>query len=194
MSELVVQMYAVFHPDLVIQAWHIFVAFVCICWGCITVTIFGNRYLPALETFGLFMVIVGGIVTIIVVAAMPQAHASNSFVWSDWTNDTGWPSGLAFLTGVLNGAFTIGTPDAVTHMAEELPDPKRELPLAVAAQITLGTLSEYSVLHTPSHETDQISSLFSLRYCNPLWDQRSQRGSQQQWIFPLGRGLCPSDR
>lgn len=48
---------------------------------------------------------------------------------------------MAFLTGVLNGAFTIGTPDAVTHMAEELPNPKRDLPRAIAAQLGLGVLS-----------------------------------------------------
>ena len=71
---------------------------------------------------------------------MPKEHASNSFVWSDFENDTGWGNGVAFMTGVLNGAFTIGTPDAVTHMAEELPNPRKDIPRAVAAQIGLGCL------------------------------------------------------
>ena len=140
MSELLVQMYAVYHPDLVIAPWHIFVALVLICWLCIAITIFGNRLVPALQSFGLFMVVVGGFVTVVVVAAMPSQHASTSFVWTDWENVTGWSGGVAFLTGVLNGAFTIGTPDGVTHMAEELPNPKRDLPRAVAAQIILGTI------------------------------------------------------
>ena len=87
------------------------------------------------------VVLVGGVVTIIVLAAMPKQHASNSFVWTAWNNQTGWGNGVAFLTGVLNGAFTIGTPDAVTHMAEELPNPKRDLPRAIAAQLGLGVLS-----------------------------------------------------
>jgi amino acid transporter len=43
---------------------------------------------------------------------------------------------------MLNGAFAIGTPDSVTHMAEELPHPRRDLPRAIAAQIILGTLSK----------------------------------------------------
>jgi amino acid transporter len=75
---------------------------------------------------------------------MPQQHASNSFVWADWVNNTGWSDGVAFFTGVLNGAFAIGTPDAITHMAEELPNPKRDLPRAIAAQIILGTLSMFA--------------------------------------------------
>lgn len=143
MSELVVQMYAIYHPSYAIESWHIFVADILITWLCIAATIFLNKYLPILQQFGLFVVLVGGLVTIIVLAAMPKKHSSNSFVWSDWENGTGMNSGVAFLTGVLNGAFTIGTPDAVTHMAEELPNPRSDLPKAIAAQIILGTLTAF---------------------------------------------------
>ena len=143
MSELVVQMYFLYHPNYVIQSWNIFVVLIIITWACIAATIFCNRWLPYLQQFGMFMVLVGGLVTIIVLAAMPKQHASTAFVFTDWSNTTGWGSGVAFLTGVLNGAFTIGTPDAVTHMAEELPDPRRDLPKAIFAQIGLGTLSAF---------------------------------------------------
>lgn len=139
-------MYAVFHPDLAIQAWHIYIAFILITWLCCAVVIFGNRFLPLLNDIGLFLIIVGGLVTIIVVAAMPKVHASNSAVWGDFSqnNAAGWSDGVTFLTGVLNGAFTIGTPDAVTHMSEELPNPARDMPKAVAAQVILGTFSKHS--------------------------------------------------
>jgi len=96
MSELVVQMYGLYHPDYVIKPWHIFVALLLITWICIAITIFFNRFLPYLQQFGLFVVLVGGLATIIVIAAMPKTHASNSFVWSDWANNTGWGSGVAF--------------------------------------------------------------------------------------------------
>ncbi|KAF2235931.1 putative choline transport protein [Viridothelium virens] len=142
-AELVVQMYVVYHPDLMIQAWHLYIAYVLIIWLAVVATVFANRFLPYLQHFGLFMVIVGGMITIIVVAAMPKQHASHSFVWTDWTNVTGWGSGVAFLTGVLNGAFTIGTPDSVTHIAEELPNPKVDIPKAIAAQIILGGLTSF---------------------------------------------------
>lgn len=140
MSELCVQMYYLYHPNYVIQQWNLFVGLLLITWICIAVTIFCNRFLPYLQQFGLFVVTVGGIVTIIILAAMPKKHASNKFVFSDFANNTGWSGGVAFLTGVLNGAFTIGTPDAVTHLAEELPNPKRDLPKAIFAQITIGFL------------------------------------------------------
>ncbi|MCJ1417718.1 hypothetical protein MMC32_004063 [Xylographa parallela] len=140
-ANVAVQMYAVFHPDLVIQPYMVYIAFLLITWSCCALVIFGNRLLPLLNQFGLFLVIGGGLITIIVVAALPKTHATNAFVWSSWNNQAGWGDGVTFLTGVLNGAFTIGTPDAVTHMAEELPNPARDMPRAVAAQIILGTIT-----------------------------------------------------
>lgn len=139
-------MYAVFHPELAIQPWHVYVSFILITWLCCATVIFANRLLPALNKAGLFLVIVGGLITVIVVAAMPKQHASNSAVWGNFVanNAAGWTPGVTFLTGVLNGAFTIGTPDAVTHISEELPNPGRDMPRAVAAQMILGTLSALS--------------------------------------------------
>lgn len=142
-ASVALALYTVYNPDLVIQPWHVYVAYLLILWLCVAIVIFGNRIIPYLQDLGLFLVLAGGLITIIVVAAMPSQHATNSFVWTDWVNGTGWPDGVAFLAGVLNGAFAIGTPDAITHMAEELPNPKRDLPRAVAAQIILGTLSMF---------------------------------------------------
>jgi choline transport protein len=135
-SDVIVQMYAVFHPDLEIKAWHTYITYLLLTWLSVLFCIFFNHLIPKLQDAGLFLIVVGGLVTIIVIAAMPKQHASTATVFRDWENATGWGSGVAFLIGVLNGAFTIGTPDAITHMAEELPNPKTDLPKAVAIQVS----------------------------------------------------------
>ena len=142
-ANILVQMYAVFHPGFVIEVWHTYIAFVLITWLCTAFVIFCNRLIPYLQYAGMFLIVAGGLVTIIVVAAMPKQHASNTFVWKNFQNMTGWSNGVAFLTGVLNGAFTIGTPDAVTHLAEELPRPAVDLPKAVFAQVGLGFITAF---------------------------------------------------
>jgi choline transport protein len=49
-------------------------------------------------------------------------YATTEFVWREWQNDTGYSSnGLVFCLGMLNGAFAVGTPDVITHLAEEIP-------------------------------------------------------------------------
>lgn len=142
-ANISVNLYVVYHQSTyVYNAWQVYVAYVLITWLCVAIVVFANRVVPHTQTLGMFFVIVGGLVTIIVVAAMPARHASSAFVWRsfDENNVTGWPGGVAFLCGVLNGAFTIGTPDAITHMAEELPRPRRDLPRAIGLQIGLGFL------------------------------------------------------
>jgi choline transport protein len=72
------------------------------------------------------LVIVGVIITILVCAIMPHtkgtAYASTAFVWREWENETGYTSnGFVFCLGMLNGAFAVGTPDVITHLAEEIP-------------------------------------------------------------------------
>lgn len=140
-ANVTVNLYVVYHQSTyVYNAWQVYIAYVLITWLCVVTVVFANRLVPYTQKLGMFLVIVGGLVTIIVVAAMPARHASSDFVWNSFkeNNITGWSSGVAFLCGVLNGAFTIGTPDAITHMAEELPHPKKDLPKAIALQIGLG--------------------------------------------------------
>ncbi|OCT49765.1 hypothetical protein CLCR_07771 [Cladophialophora carrionii] len=51
---------------------------------------------------------------------------------------------MAFLTGVPNGAFTIGTSDAVTHTwPKNCPTPTRHFPKAIFAQIGLGFIDAW---------------------------------------------------
>lgn len=141
-ANIAVQMYAIYHRDTYEPAaWHVYVAYVLVLWLCAACVIFANRRaVPWTQHAGMVLVTVGGVVTIIVVAAMPKHHASNRFVWDSFeeNNLTGWPGGVAFLLGVLNGAFTIGTPDAITHLSEELPRPRHDLPKVIGLQIGLG--------------------------------------------------------
>lgn len=157
-----VNLYVIYHQSTyVYEAWHVYVAYLLITWFCVAVVVFVNRVIPHTQTVGMFFVIVGGIVSIIVIAAMPKQHASNHFVWGSFkeNNITGWQDGVAFLLGVLNGAFTIGTPDAITHMAEELPHPKKDLPKAIGLQIGLGFLYAFVFAITISYAITDLDVL-----------------------------------
>jgi hypothetical protein len=76
---------------------------------------FANRALPTITNIGLFLILAGCFISIMVCAIMPsrtdKGHASSEFVWKEWQNQTGWDSdGFVFLAGMLNGAFAVGTP------------------------------------------------------------------------------------
>lgn len=140
-GNIAASMYGVYNQDTYDpRPWNVYVAYLAVLWTSTLIVIFANRTVPASQSLGMFLVMFGGIATIVVLAAMPSRHASNYFVWGsfDENNKTGWPGGVAFLLGVLNGAFTVGTPDSISHMAEELAHPKRDLPKAIGVQIGSG--------------------------------------------------------
>lgn len=120
----VVAMYSAFHPNYTTQRWHIFMSYVICSWIMCFITLYLNRLLPKLAALSGVLVIVGLLVTILVCAVLPGFHdgyATSKFVWQEWQNATGYRSdGFVFLLGLLNGAFGIGTPDIVTHLAEEV--------------------------------------------------------------------------
>lgn len=122
-----VSMYSLFHADFKAQPWHVFVSYMICTWICCATVLFGNKALPALGNIGLFFIISGVFVTIIVCAVMPSVnntpYASNKDVWQHWTNETGYSdNGFVFVAGMLNGAFAVGSTDCVAHLAEEIPE------------------------------------------------------------------------
>lgn len=115
-----VSLYYLHNPGFEPQRWHTYIAYLLIAWSTAAIVLFGQRVLPVFTTFvGLFCLSTW-FITLVVCAVMPSQtgarYASNSFVWTDWNNQTGWSSnGLVFLMGMLNGAYTIGTPNAVSR-------------------------------------------------------------------------------
>lgn len=121
-----VSMYALFHPDFTPKAWHVFASMLICTWICCLTVMFANKILPQIGNLGMVLILGGVFVTIVVCAVMPHVngreYASNEFVWSSWNSDTGYSSqGFVFVAGMLNGAYSVGTPDVTSHLAEEIP-------------------------------------------------------------------------
>ncbi len=71
---MAVSMYALNHPDYVIQRWQVFVCYQIILWSTCLVVLYLNRALPTLESVGGFLTVAGGIITILVCAIMPHTR------------------------------------------------------------------------------------------------------------------------
>lgn len=168
-STTLVQMYAINHPDLVVQNWHVFVTYALSTILACALICYSNRIVPLLNHAGLFAIIAGFFVTIIVVAVMPgrggrAPHASSAFVWSEWVADIGYPNGFVFVSGMLNGAFSVGAVDVVTHLAEEIPNPQRNIPLALLIQYGIGFITGFAYLIAIMYAISDYKALFESSY------------------------------
>ncbi|TEY36325.1 hypothetical protein BOTCAL_0558g00030 [Botryotinia calthae] len=163
-SNVAVAIYGLYHPDYAVARWHIFVGYIIITWIACCIVLFANRALPMINNIGLAFILGGVFITIIVCAIMPSGtgHATHSFVWSDWVNDTGYSSnGFVFLAGMLNGAYAVGTPDCVSHLAEEIPNPRKNIPLAIGAQMSIGFITAFLYTITIFYATTDLDSVLA---------------------------------
>lgn len=166
LGNLCVQMYAINHPDFTPHAWHVFVAYIIITWaGCLTVC-FGNKILPHMNSIGIFFIMAGVFITIVVCAVMPgrggrPGHATSAFVWTEWSAAIGYPNGFVFVAGMLNGAYAVGTPDCVAHLAEEIPHPERNVPKAIFLQMILGFITGFAYIVTIMYAINDYNALFT---------------------------------
>lgn len=143
-----VAMYSLYHPDYVPERWHIFFAFLGIAWFDNLLVMFGQRFLARVANASGMLCIALLVITVLVCAIMPSqtgaGYASSSFVWTEFTNLTGYASsGFVFLAGMLNGAYAIGTVDGVCHLCEEIPNPRVNVPKGMAAQLGAGFLTTF---------------------------------------------------
>lgn len=151
-GNIIISMWAVMHDDYVYERWHVFIVYLLATWSCCALVTFSNRSLPAVQLLAVFFILAGWFITMLVCAIMPSktgsGYATTSFVWKDWVNQTGWPDGFAFLTGMLNGAYAVGAIDVVTHCAEEIPLPSRNVPKAMLYQTVIGFVTTLTYLVT----------------------------------------------
>ncbi|KAK0939446.1 hypothetical protein LTR29_008942 [Friedmanniomyces endolithicus] len=165
-GQTVIAMYSVFHPDYTPQRWHIFIAFLGTTWMALSLVLFGQRLLPKITTAMGISLMLLFFITTMVCAIMPSqtgaGYASSSFVWGDFQNLTGWESsGWVFIMGLLGGAYTIGTPDGVAHMCEEIPDPKKNIPLGILAQMTTGSISTFFFYIAILYAVTDLTAVFN---------------------------------
>jgi len=143
LAQQTVSMYALMHPAFVPSTWNTFVSFLLCTWTCCAIVLFMNRFLPYIGNLGMFFILAGVFITIVVCAVMPYVngtgYASDELVWATFDNRTGYTqTGFVFVAGMLNGAYSVGTPDCSSHLAEEIPKPSRNIPKAVLAQMAVG--------------------------------------------------------
>lgn len=87
------------------------------------------------------------VISITILATAPKTSAD--FVFTDFWNLTGWPDGVAWILGLLQSALALCGYDAVAHMMEEMPRPRRDAPIAMMTAVGIGGITYDILLHYP---------------------------------------------
>ncbi|OAL48506.1 amino acid permease [Pyrenochaeta sp. DS3sAY3a] len=137
-AQVVMALIALYHETLEIKAWQTFIVYQGLNLITASVVMFGNKVIPGLNKFSLFYLQIGWLVVLITVVACAPTHRSTEFVFKTWINNTGWENQvICFITGLVNPLYSLGGLDGVTHITEEMPNPSRNAPLAIAITLTI---------------------------------------------------------
>ncbi|KAJ6032334.1 hypothetical protein N7540_003066 [Penicillium herquei] len=141
-SELVLGVISLVHPNYSSQPWHQFLIYIGYNVAGFLINAFGNSILPYFNKAA-FIWSLGGFTTIcitVLACASPNFN-SGDFVFREFINKTGWPDGIAWLLGLLQGGLGVTGFDGVAHMIEEIPNPSVEGPKIMIACVGIGTVT-----------------------------------------------------
>ncbi|CAG9993022.1 unnamed protein product [Clonostachys byssicola] len=136
------------HPEFTIYAWH--AVLIAIVFIMITSVLNLSESLVRKSVLiGLWWCVASCYIITIVPVSVAEEHASPSFIFASTENTSGWSStGMAFLVGMINANYAFGLIDAGVHLAEEIPQPERNIPKALLAAVGIGFVTAWPVAVT----------------------------------------------
>jgi choline transport protein len=126
-----------------IKPWMVFVAYQVVNIFCALFNCY-SKTLPTLTYATMWISLVSFFVILIVVPAKAPTHESSSFVFTTFINRTGWKSnGIAYIVGLINPNWALNGLDCATHMAEEVQNPERVIPVAIMGTVGIGFVTAF---------------------------------------------------
>ncbi|KAH8664393.1 amino acid/polyamine transporter I [Xylariales sp. PMI_506] len=93
--------------------------------------IWGHKFLPQVNLVSAILHILGFLAVLITLAVMAPKNDA-AFVFAEFENSSGWSSdGVSWLVGLLSAVYPFLGYDAACHLSEEIPDPARNVPIAM---------------------------------------------------------------
>jgi len=189
-SQLVIGIIALCSPSYESHRWHQFLIYIGYNVFAFMVNAFITRLLPLVNKAALIWSITGWLViSITVLACSSPNYQSGDFVYRTFINETGWPDGLAWLLGLLQGGLGLTGYDAVAHCVEEVGNPTVVGPQIMIGCVLIGVFTGFiylSVLLFVSKDVDNVISSTAGPMLQIFYDATSNKaGSVCLLVFPL---------
>jgi len=103
-----------------------------------------GQILPKITSVTLYISLLSFLIALIVVPAKAPSHQTAKFVFATFINNTGWSSnGIAFIVGLINCNWAFSCLDSTVHMAEEVHNPERAIPIAIMGTLAIGLVTSW---------------------------------------------------
>ncbi|KAF9875142.1 amino acid permease [Colletotrichum karsti] len=174
-----------------ITQWSTYLMFVAVSIIGVFLNIFGypilNRWNEGALYWSLLSVVV---ISIVLLATSPKTDAE--FVFTNFSNTTGWSDGTAWMLGLLQSALSLIGFDAVAHMVEEMPRPQTDAPQAMIGAVLVGGTTGIAFILVMLFCAVDIDVLLASPTQSPLTEMISQATGNQAAaaILSVAVALC----
>lgn len=148
------------HPDFVVKKWQLFVIYQLVNLFLVLFNCYG-KFLPMIANSALYISLFSYVVITITVLVSSRGNFRDpAFVFTQFENNTGWSSaGIAFIVGLVNPNWSFSCLDSATHLAEEVHEANKVIPIAILGTVTIGMVTSvtYSIaMFFSLHNLDAI--------------------------------------
>ncbi|EXJ57389.1 hypothetical protein A1O7_07736 [Cladophialophora yegresii CBS 114405] len=137
-AQICVNLASFFNPEYVWTQWQVYLVYVALTCLAVAIFVLLPTLMPKTEIVFFAASLVGFLVFCIAVLAASKTKQSGRTVFVEWVNLTGWNDGIAFFLGVGSCMYVFLATDAATHIAEEMPNPSRNVPRAIGMTMVIG--------------------------------------------------------
>lgn len=138
-SQIIVGLIALFHAEYEPQRWHQFLIYLAYMFLGYVGNAVATPMLPYVNQASLVWSVLGiTVISITILSTHKVGFADAKWVFGKVLNETGWPTGVAWMLGLLQGSFGVTAYDAVAHMIEEIPNPSVLGPRIMVGSVLIG--------------------------------------------------------
>lgn len=107
-SGFILNVATLYHQRYEPQPWHQFLIYIATTVIALIINAFFTGILPYLTKAAFFWSLAGFVtISITILSCASPNYQTGTFVYTNFINNTGWPDGLAWLLGLLQGAFAL---------------------------------------------------------------------------------------
>ncbi|CAK3848194.1 Choline transport [Lecanosticta acicola] len=146
-SQLIWAFVQICSSTFVVQAWHYYMVYLAVALVGLLVNIPLFKWYPYLLKGLVFYINIGALFILIVLLVRSHPKQSAEYVFVDIVNLTGWSfNGVVFFLGMLPGLTAVNGFDCAAHIAEEVPEPKRQIPLVMMLSAVTSALGGLTMI------------------------------------------------
>lgn len=75
--------------------------------------------------------------------AIASPKQPSKLVWTNFVNESGWPDGVSFISGLISANFMYAGLDGAVHLCEECKNPEKVVPKAIISTLVIGLVTSF---------------------------------------------------